>query len=132
MEIKMRTYIDRGDTVREQQVPPMFVVVDTYHPHSCPWDCYGNKHTSELKKVLLAVGIEAVSLVESRTKNSPHGSGPGGRVRFGDNMTPGVYRVAVAEYQVAAAKAALAAHKVEVEEWIDGKRATMPEACYSA
>jgi len=118
MEIKTRTYIDKGDTVREEQVPPTFVVVDTYHPHTCPWDCYGNKHLHEIKQVLLTAGIESVGLVESHTNNSPMGSGPGGSVRFGDNMLPGIYRVAVPKHKVVHAREAIAANEKVVHAWL--------------
>ena len=132
MKIETRTYTQDCVTIREQQVPPMFVVVDTYHPchTTTPWDHYGGKHTREIKRVLLAAGIESISLVESHTHNAPSGSGPGGRVRFGDNMMPGIYRVAVPKHDAPAAGEAIAAHKKEVEEWLKAPQGTpLPLAC---
>jgi len=131
MQIKSRTYVHNGVTVREQMVPHMFVVVDTYHPFTSitPWDCYGSKHMREIQRVLATTGIESVSLVESHTRNTPVGTGPNGRVRFGDNMMPSIYRVAVPKHDAPAAQTAIAAHKAEIDKWINGDRITLPLAC---
>ncbi len=120
MKITTRTYVLHNVTHREQMVPPMFVVVDTYHPSGSvtPWDYYGGKHTGEIKRVLMDANIESVSLVEMQVNNTPRGSGPNGRVRFGDSMMPGVYRVAVSKYDVPAAERAIAAHQKAVEQWL--------------
>lgn len=128
MKVEMRTYRQDDVQVREQMVPSMFVVIDTYTPHSTPWDCYGNKHTREIKQVLLAAGIESVSLVTSETRIHPQGSGPQGRIRFGDNMMPGVYRVAVSKYKTQEAEVAIACHKNAIADWLDGS-GDMPPAC---
>lgn len=130
MTIQVRTSVRDCVTIREQVVPPDYVVVDTYHPCSSttPWDYHGGKHVREIKKVLLAANIESVSLVESHTHISPTGSGPNGRVRFGDNMMPGVYRVAVPEHDAPAAEAAIAAHKAKLDLWMDGG-CELPLAC---
>ena len=128
MQVKARTYVLHGVTHREEMVPHGFVVVDTYHPHTTPWDYQGNKHTGEVKRVLLDAGIESVSLVTTETNNTPHGSGPGGRVRFGDAMMPGVYRVAVPKHKAPAARVALACHQEAIDRWLhDGGE--MPAAC---
>ncbi len=122
MMLKTRTYIRDGVTITEQVVPHLFVVVDTYHPcqSTVPWDCYGRDHQKEIKRVLINAGIESVDLCENHVNNAPAGSGRGGMVRFGDNMMPGVYRVAVPKERVDAAMAAIAQHKKEVEAWIQG------------
>jgi len=128
MKIESRTYVQDNATYREQLVPPMFVVIDVYTPASCPWDVYGRKHQRELTKVLLAAGIESVSLYTSCTINNPVGSGPGGMVRFGDNMTPGEYRIAVYKYDVEKAQKAIAAHREVMDKWI-AEGGPLPEVC---
>lgn len=118
---------EHNNTVREHLVPDGFVVIDTYTPHSCPWDYYGMKHQRELQNVLADVCDVALPNI-NLTLGNPIGSGPGGSVRFGDNMTPGTFRLAVPADMVGKAQAAIAAHKAEVQKWLDGER-DLPLAC---
>ena len=69
-----------------------------------------------------------VGLVTRMTKTSPQGSGPYGRVRFGDNMMPGIYRVAVPNDHLEAARNAIKLHEEEVHNWLH-KNGPMPDAC---
>ncbi len=133
MQIETRTYTRDCVTIREEQVPPTFMVVDTYHPcpSNIPWDYHGGNHTREIRRVLLEAGIKSITLVESHTNSVPVGSGPGGRVRFGDGMMPGIYRVAVSKHKVVRAREAIVAHEMEVEKWIQGERLELPLACRS-
>jgi len=130
MKAESRTYTENGVLVHEQMVPHMWVVISTYNPcpTTTPWDYYGMKNVREIQTVLRKVGIHPVSLTTTRTLLYPVGSGQGGAVRFGDNMTPGTYRVAVKKHQERRARSALAAHHEEVLNWLDGT-APMPEAC---
>jgi hypothetical protein len=117
-----------GCRIREVPPPEGWEVVDTYHPHSCPWDYYGNRHVREVLYVFTAAGIEATDCPIHQNRLHPQGTGPGGRVRMGDDWLPGVYRVAVPAAQVEEARAAWAAHRLQVEAWVDGN-GPMPEAC---
>lgn len=120
--------VEYGVESRETPVPDGFTVVETYHPHSCPWDCYGMKFVRETQTVLKSAGIDSVECSIRQTILHPRGSGPGGRVRMGDNMMPGVYRVAVATEDMPQAIEALAQHEAAIKNWLHngGK---MPEAC---
>lgn len=112
----------------EDQVPPGMVVIDEYHPHSCPWDYYALCHQQEYSKVLSAAGIEHVLLRKLMTIIHPIGSGPRGMVRFGDNMTPGDYYIAVEKCNENAAIKAIVEHRQRIADWLD-HNGPMPEAC---
>jgi len=128
MEITAKEYTKHGCQVREELPPDGWVVISICTPHSCPWDYYGLKHNQEISNVMKAAGIQCVSLHTRSTVISPMGSGPGGRVRFGDNMTPGLYRVAVPQEDQSAAQIALNHHNVDIQDWLHNGGA-MPEAC---
>jgi hypothetical protein len=118
-DVTMRTFNLYGVEHREQMVPHMWVVVDTFHPHITPWDCTGGRHQRVLQAILREADIESLALVTHKRRLSPMGSGPGGRVRFGDDMLPGVYRTAVAKRDFQAAEKALATHREAVTQWLD-------------
>lgn len=126
LERTVENNVDR----RKQLCPDGWVEIDTYHPTSSvtPWDYYGGKHQREYCKVLCSAGLTPLALKTNETIVRPIGTGPGGAVRFGDNMLPGVYRIAVPAGQQAAACAAIEAHKVAIREWLDNG-GEMPEAC---
>ena len=130
MEITAKEYTRDGVKVREELPPDGWVVAALCRPHSTPWDYYGGKHNREMSRVLKGVGVECVALHTRETIVSPRGSGPGGRVRFGDNMMPGVYRVAVPKESLAAAQIALNHHDVDIQDWLHNG-GEMPEACKS-
>ncbi len=119
---------EHGCDVRKQLCPDGWVEVDIYTPHSCPWDCYGNKRLREMRAVLKAANIESLALTTNKTLLHPTGSGRGGAVRFGDNMTPGTYRTAVKAALIGKAQQAMTAHKRAIWRWIDGE-GEMPAAC---
>lgn len=128
----LKVFVEHGVEVREDVCPEGLVEVDCYNPcHSTtPWDYYGGKHWREYSFVLRRAGIEPTLLLTRRRILHPCGTGPGGRVRFGDDMTPGTYRIAVEADKAGVACAALAAHKAEVRAWADGPiDAPPPEAC---
>ena len=130
--MEAREYTENGVKVREEMVPHMYVIVETYTPHSCPWDYYGMKKCHEWKAVMKEAGIPCQTLHtrKSGTKpfGGPGGTGPGGRVRMGDNMMPGLYRLCVPKHCVGAAQAALNEHKRQINLWLDG-HCDMPTAC---
>lgn len=118
----VKKYTEHSIEIVEELLPEGMVEVDTHHPCSSvtPWDAYGLKHQREYQYVLQQAGIPAIPLVTHRTNLSPRGSGPEGRVRFGDAMLPGVYRLAVAAEHEARAKELLAAHAEAVTQWAMG------------
>lgn len=109
-------------------IPTGWVEIDSYTPHSCPWDVHGLQHQREHLKVLEDVGIIGIPLVTHHRRISPQGTGPGGRIRFGDDMMPGRYHIIVPVSQEKAARAALEAHQAQIRLWLDNK-ADMPAAC---
>lgn len=113
---------EHGVEYREEELPADHVVVDEYTPHTTPWDCYGEQHLRELSFVLTAAGIPNIGLRLHRRNLVPRGSGPGGRVRFGDDMLASTYRIAVPAALVEVARAALQAHRQDVTDWLDYKR----------
>ncbi len=113
----MRTTTEaNGIRTVEEVCPDGWVVVDVYDPCSSvtPWDSYGRGHQREYGKVLKSAGIEFVPLRTSRTILQPMGSGSGGAVRFGDNMTPGTYQIAVPKGDETKARKAIAEHRALV------------------
>lgn len=126
--ITRTTTTEHGVTSVKEETPNDWVDVVTFHPHSSPWDYYGGKQIRETMHVLQACSIMCVGLVTNRTIVSPQGSGPYGRVRFGDNMMPGIYRVAVPKGSVDAAKNAIEVHKNAIHEWLHNN-GPMPNAC---
>ncbi len=126
-----REYVLHGVKITEEMPPAHYVVVDIYSPHSSvtPWDCYGIQHQKEYGNVLAAAGVQYVCLRTRETKLCPIGTGLGGSVRFGDDMLPGVYRIAVPKSQVNDAEIALSKHKAMVAAWAQDPTQPMPEAC---
>jgi hypothetical protein len=122
--------VERHVEIREQLCPEGMVEVDVYHPCGSvtPWDYHGGKHQREYMTVLRAAGIESFGLTTNKKLLCPSGTGPGGSVRMGDNMTPGVYRIAVKTDEAGKAAQAFAAHKEAIRAWLDDG-AAMPEAC---
>lgn len=118
-----------GVEVVETPVPTGWVEIDSYVPYPGGWDdVRGLQHQREYLAVLEDAGIIGLPLVTRRRSLYPRGTGPGGRVRFGDDMIPGVYRIIVASCDEKAARAALEAHQGRIRLWLDHK-APMPEAC---
>lgn len=112
---------------REQQVPHGWVIVDIHVPTNTPWDYYGRRHQNELMYVLQEAGIPAVALETERRAINPRGTGPGGTLRFGDDMVPGEYRIAVRNHTDVEAMSAIQAFQTQVKEWLDHK-GEIPEA----
>jgi hypothetical protein len=129
-KIEVVTREQHGIRYVEDITPNEWVEVDVYTPCSTvtPWDYYGLMHTRPLQRVLDKVGIENLLLETRKTIIHPSGSGPKGMVRFGDNMMPHTYRIAVPMRDTYGAIQAIEAHKRAVSEWLDGKR-EMPEEC---
>ena len=129
MEVK--TYEEHGCKIVEDVLPEGWTVVDSYEPCSsvCPWDCYGHRHQQEYSKVLAKANIECLLLEVRRSKLYPRGTGPHGRVRSGDEMLPGIYKVAVRTADQVQACVAITEHKAEIAKWLADFSYPMPEAC---
>lgn len=98
----------------DPQYPPGgWRVVDSYTPcHTVtPYDYYGLKHQREIVGVLNAAGIECKTLEQKRRRLNPIGTGPGGRVRFGDDMVPSTYEVCVKKKHVTEARRVIEHHQ---------------------
>ena len=128
MEIKTDVRNERGVEVREQLCPAGHVEIDRHSPHSCPWDYYGMRHQRVLCRVLTDAGLHPVPLRTFHRNLGPMGTGPKGRVRFGDDMMPGVYRIGVPESEADASAAAITDHKDAVNRWLFNGE-PMPVAC---
>lgn len=81
----------------------------------------------EITLALKNAGIESEHYPIHRKLIAPLGSGPGGRVRFGDDMMPSVYRICVESKNVAAAKAAIEDFEKRVQEWLYSNGPVPPE-----
>ena len=122
----MEQYTDaRGIRHCVDPIPAGMVVVEEHTPNTSitPWDYHGLRHAREWKLVLSAKGIPSVVCVHrregTRPIGSPGGSGPGGRVRLGDDMMPSTFRVCVSPSDEAAARAAWGAHREAVSAWLN-------------
>lgn len=118
------TSVEFGARCTDDNIPDHLQVVDEHTPSSSttPWDCYGRRHWREVALVLGAAGIacEAYEYRREGTRamGAPGGSGPGGRVRMGDDMMPSTYIVAVLPADLDRAKAALTQHRAAVDNWL--------------
>lgn len=126
----LKVYDHHGVNYREQLTPDGWVVIDEYTPcHTVtPWDYYALLWYRPILRVLESAGIKAMVLETVKVILRPCGTGPKGAVRFGDNMMPGDYRIAVEEQHKSRAIVLIGRHNYAVKQWIDGK-APMPEQC---
>lgn len=130
MQIESKRYQEGGLEIVEDICPEGYVVVDEYTPcHSVtPWDYYGMNHQRQYCKALRAAGVEPICLETRRRILHPSGSGPRGMVRFGDDMCPHIYKIAVAVADQDKANAAMAAHQAAVKAWLEDSSKPVPEA----
>jgi hypothetical protein len=119
---------EHGVETMTEPVKAGWVEFDTYWPHASPWDYYARKHQWEIRNVLAAVGVDCYFRHTNQRILHPVGTGPRGRIRFGDDMMPGVYHVDVKVGDVEKAKAAMTVHEEAVQRWLE-RKAPMPEAC---
>lgn len=119
---------ERVKQVRHPEVPDGYVELEVYRPHSSPWDCYKRKQANEWSKVLK--DLRHVCEFVDETNMFPTGSGPGGRVRFGDDMMPGRVILWVHPNDFGEAVLALLEHKQAIRNWLH-QGGPMPDACRS-
>lgn len=118
--MKTHTYTTGNVRHVDDILPVGYVVVDVYTPTSSvtPWDYYGGKHQQEYRAVLKDANIECVLLENRLTIIRPVGTGPCGAVRFGDNMLPHTYLIAVKEKDAVAASTSILNHKAAINRWL--------------
>lgn len=130
MEIKLDIRTEGNLEIREQLTPDGMIDIITYHPSpsTTPWDYYGMCHLREYSRVLQAAGIECLDLRTVHKIIRPVGSGRNGAVRFGDNMCPGIFRLAIKPEDKSKAEQAIAEHKAAVDQWLM-HNGPQPAAC---
>lgn len=120
-QILTREYQEHGIFNRERYIDDEnWEIIDTYTPCSSvtPWDAYGVKHQRELMSVFADAGIECIAFDTYRRIISPFGTGPGGRVRFGDDMMPSTYMIAIPKKDKGLAIAAIEQFRRAVHAWL--------------
>lgn len=80
-----------------------------------PYDSYARRFAEMEAEGAVETGIEVRYVKQAHAIVAPMGSGPGGRVRCGDDMLPPTIHICVPEGQVNAALAAMAASKARRE-----------------
>lgn len=126
--MKREYRLDCVKVVERKPDDPLYIRIKEYTPHSCPWDYYGMLWTMEMGKVMRNADIPHELCETSNEHLCPQGTGPGGRVRFGDSMMPSHYILWVPKHREVDAEKALEAHRLAVENWIHNN-GPMPEAC---
>lgn len=116
----IQIYVENGVEYRHEPTPPGWLDVITYRPYITPWDYYGRKHLKEYGYVFKRAGIRYERLITTERKLRPSGTGPGGAIRFGDAVLPGVYRIAVPASYVELAEWMIQRHRQEVDDWLFG------------
>lgn len=124
----IKKYTENGIEYHHEETPPTMTVVDTYEQHHTIAPDQGGSRALELQQVLEEVGVVGLILVTHRRCLTRSGSGPGGRVRFGDDMLHSIFRIAVPTMDVARAQQALADHAAAITRWLH-ESGPMPEAC---
>jgi hypothetical protein len=70
----------------------------------CPYDYYAQRNAKFFGDILTAAGVEHKIAMKNNDFKPACGSGPGGRIRFGDGMAPPTVNFLVAEKDAAAAR----------------------------
>lgn len=83
-----------------------------------PYGSYGSKQANQWRKIMANAGIVCEVTEEQRRIENPIGSGPGGAVRFGDDMLPSTYRLLVPIGQEIEARKALLVSEQETHDWL--------------
>lgn len=124
VEIKVSERREHGVEIREDLTPEGMVDVLVFDPRDLggSWDIKGREEQRVIARVLKDAGIASIALTTGRRNAAALGTGRGGMVRFGDDMMPGIYRVAVARAEQAAALEAIAAFRGRVKAWLDSAR----------
>lgn len=124
----VKVYEEHGIAYRHEELAEGMTEVDVYTQHHTVVPDNGHKWSVELQRVLHKAGIASLILSTHRRRTAPMGSGPGGRVRFGDDMMHATWRVAVRSEDADRANAAIAAHKEAIRKWLH-EGVEIPEEC---
>lgn len=102
------------------EAPEGYALFTTYMPcHSTtPWDYYGMKHQQQVAAVLNHFGINVIQTSKNNDFKPSVGSGPGGRVRFGDGMRPATYYTFVRKSDIDKAVEVWEAHRAAVTKYL--------------
>jgi hypothetical protein len=98
---------DRGVSSQPIEIPEGFRVltIATCSSSITPYDVWASRNARTIGDPLKEAGLDVRYVTQRRKRTTPTGSGPGGRVRFGDDMLPPNIHVIVpvAEFNRAAA-----------------------------
>lgn len=125
----MKIYTDRGIEYREDEPSIGFVLCWERHPTMNEND-FAFREATEISHVLMlwGRGIQHENRPIRMRNVSPIGSGPGGRIRFGDDMMPTIQRIFVPAEKLSEALLAIEEHKQAVKQWLH-HGAPMPDVC---
>ena len=125
----MKIYTDRGIEYREDEPSEGFVLCWERYP-TINEESFACREATEIGHVLMLWkrGIQYENRPIRRKKIYPSGSGPGGRVRFGDDMLPTIQRIFVPEGKLSEAILAIEEHDNAVKQWLHNG-APMPAVC---
>lgn len=125
----MKIYTDRGIEYQEDEPSEGFVLCWERYP-TINEDSFACREATEIGHVLMhwKRGIQYENRPIRMRNVSPIGSGPGGRIRFGDDMMPTIQRIFVREEKLSEALLAIEEHKQAVRQWLH-HGAPMPEVC---
>ena len=126
--MESRTYVIDGVELREEMVPDGHFTIESYIPHSTPWDYYGNKQHRTWTLIMAGAGVPCQIRTIRKKRLHPHGTGPNGRVRFGDDMMPSEYHLCIPKRFHETAEKALLEHENSVHKWLH-EAGKMPDAC---
>jgi hypothetical protein len=125
----MKIYTDRSIEYREDEPSKGFVLCWERHP-TINEDAFACREATEISRVLMlwGRGIQYENRPIRMRNTSPTGSGPGGRIRFGDDKMPTIQRIFVLAEKLSEAILAIEEHKKAVKQWLH-HGAQMPEVC---
>lgn len=116
--MEIRTFTINGIEHREELIPNGHFMVRIYNPSTVPWDYFGEKQAREWRAVMKKANIPCQVLTIKKQRLHPQGSGPGGRIRFGDAMYPGEWRLVIEKRYHETAENALDEHDKAVTRWL--------------
>lgn len=123
----MKIYTDRGIEYREDEPSEGFVLCWERHP-TINEDNFAYREATEIGYVLWEKGIQYENRPIRRKNMCPSGSGPGGRIRFGDDMMATIQRIFVRSEDLSQALLAIQEHDNAVKQWLH-HGAPMPQVC---
>lgn len=123
----IRKYTENSIEHIESIPPEGFALIQEQHP-DINGEMHAAKYAREIHYVFSQKGIPSESHDIKRNNLAPMGSGPGGRIRFGDSMMPSIHRIYVPADKLDEAFEVLLEHRAEVRKWLF-EGGPIPEAC---